>query len=281
VTGAALAATSIVALLLSGCVSMQPARHEPPRAGYQLHDTRTVGSLTVERWVPTAMPDVSPAGMCECITVIYANGRLLLTLGEPGLMTALSIDAVSGKDVNGDRQPDLVVSDWSGGAHCCYSTSIYSIGSQVRPLLTIATGNCGPGELRDLDDDGSMEVVTCDDRLAYSYCSFAESPLPRVVMAYNASRGEYELATPRYAARLRDEIAAQTLEARTRMKAEGGKDAGADKCTVLQPALSLMYAGQLEEGRRLIRELYRGPDLDAFEQEVVDGVQASRLWVAR
>jgi hypothetical protein len=277
---------AVLALLLAGCTALPPAttppaRQEPPQTGYQLHDRRTAGALTVERWVPAASPEVSPAGMCECLTVVYLGERKVLTLGEPNLLSAMTVEAASGTDITGDSLPEIVVSTWSGGAHCCYSTSIYSVGSEVRPVLTIETGNCGPGELQDLDNDRRMELVTCDDRWGYTYCSFAESPFPRVVLTYNASRNEYEVATPRYAARFRDDITTETLEARKRMAAEGGKDPGADKCTVLRPALSLMYLGQLEEGRALIRNLYRGADLDAFEQKVVEDLRASRLWVAR
>ena len=175
--------------------------------------------------------------MCECITVVHMGNRTVLTLGAPQEMTARSVDATSGRDVNGDRLPDLVVSTWSGGAHCCYSTTIHSVGREVRPLLSIETGNCGPGEFMDLDGNGTMEFITCDDRWGYAHCSFAESPFPSVVLAYDAARGEYSPATPRYAARLRDDIARQTAEARKKLAADGGKDLGVDKCTVLQPAL--------------------------------------------
>jgi hypothetical protein len=219
--------------------------------------------------------------MCDCITLVYLGERKVLTLGEPGLQTATTIEATSGRDITGDSLPEIVVSTWSGGAHCCYSTSIYSVADQVRPVLTIETGHCGPGELRDLDNDGAMEVITCDDRWAYTYCSFADSPFPSVVLAYNRARNEYEVATPRYAARLRDEIAVQTLEARTRLASEGGKDPGLDRCMVLRPALSLIYIGDVEKGRGLIRDLYRGTDRDAFERDVLEGTRSSRLWVAR
>jgi hypothetical protein len=273
--------TSVLALVAAACATAPPARHVAPRDGYQLHDTREVGGLTVERWVPSTSPDVSPAGMCECITLVYLADRKLLTLGEPNLMTATSVDNISGTDITGDTRPELVVSTWSGGAHCCYSTTIYSIAAQMRPVLAIETGNCGPGELVDLDKDGRLEFVTCDDRWGYAYCSFAESPFPSVVFDYDAARGEYHLATPRHAARFRDDIARQTAAARTKLAADQGKDLGVDKCTVLQPALSLMFVGLVDEGRRLVRELYRGADVDTFEKETLERVRSSTLWVAR
>jgi hypothetical protein len=276
-----LAACTSAAQSTPSTQSVQPAPHAAPQAGYQLHDTRMVGGLTVERWVATASPEVAPSGMCECITIVYLGERKVLTFGEPNAMTAATVEPISGTDITGDSQPEIVVSTWSGGAHCCYATAVYSIGSEVRTVLNIETGNCGPGEFMDLDGDRRLEIVTCDDRWGYVYCTFAESPLPRVVLAYDAVRAGYEVATPRYAASARDEIAAQTRDARTHMAADGGKDAGADKCAVLRPALGLMYAGEFDEGRQLIRDLYRGADLDAFEREVVEGVRASRLWVAR
>ena len=270
-----------VALLAAACASVEPPVRVAPRENYSFHDTRTVGPFTVERWVARGSPEVSPAGMCECITVVHMGNRTLLTLGAPQEMTARAVDATSGRDINGDRLPDLVVSTWSGGAHCCYSTTIHSVGRQVRQLLSIETGNCGPGELMDLDGNGTLELITCDDGWAYAHCSFAESPLPRVVFAYDAVRGEYRAATPRFAARFRDDIARETADARKKLAADGGKDLGADKCTVLQPALSLMYVGLVDEGRNLLRDLYRGADIEAFQKETLERVQTRPLWVAR
>ena len=115
--------------------------------------------------------------MCDCLTVVYVGSRHLITFGTPGTLAAYTLADLTGTDVNGDGLPDLVVFAWSGGAHCCYSSGVYSVGEEdVKPVLALATGNCGPGEFEDLDGDGTREFVVCDDRFANMYCSFADSP---------------------------------------------------------------------------------------------------------
>ena len=60
----------------------------------------------------------------------------------------------------------------------------------MKPVLALATGNCGPGELEDLDGNGTREFVVCDDRFANMYCSFADSPFPRVIYSVRLVAGE-------------------------------------------------------------------------------------------
>jgi hypothetical protein len=267
-------------------LSASPARGQTPReipyAGYSLHDERAVGPFTVQRWVSSESPEVSPAGMCECITVVYQGERLVVSLGAPREMTARQISDLTGQDINRDGEPELIVSEWSGGAHCCYTTTIYSAGTEAaRQIFSRNTGNCGPGGFEDLDGDGALEFVTCDDGWAYTYCSFADSPFPRVVYAYDIARGEYAPATPRFTSRFRDELAAALDEAQAWMAESNGKDGSLDKCRLLKPVLGLMFAGRIDDGLVLIRGLYRGADREVFEKETVDKVRQSPQWVPR
>jgi hypothetical protein len=252
----------------------------PPRPGFVLHDEGVTGGFVVQRWVDPASPDVSPAGMCACLTVVYQGTRLVLTLGQADDLTAVSVVPPTGRDVNGDRQPDVVVSAWSGGAHCCYTTSVYSIGTTARPLLTLESGDCGTGPFEDFDGDGLLEVTTCDPVWGYQYCAFAFSPLPPVVYAYDAGQGRYRPATPRFAARFRGEIDTSLADARAHFAA-ADRETMLDKCTALRPALQMMYTGRVDEGRALLRSLYRGADAAAFEADVMARLQASPMWTAR
>ena len=278
--GAILSLLLVVASpLVQPCSAQTP--QVQPRAGYRLHDEQTIDRFVVQRWVSATSPDVSPAGECDCQVVVYAGTRRVLTLGAPGDLSSITIGPPTGRDLDGDGATDLVASRWSGGAHCCYSTTAYSVGRQVRTLLSIDAGDCGPGEFADLDGDGVLEFSTCDETWKDTYCAFALTPFPTVVFAYDAARRQYRLATPRFASHFRARIASNLAETSAYLTDSGGRDAGNDKCAVLRPALDLMYTGRLSDGVALIRRLYTGRDMEAFVKETVARTRASALWVSR
>ena len=252
-----------------------------PFPGYSLHDESQHGRFRVQRWTSADVPEVSPAGICDCIIEVYVGKRLVLKLGTPGNVEAITIDDATGRDLDGDGRTDLVVSTWSGGAHCCYSMHAYSVGRKAKPLLSLDTGDCGPGEFSDLNHDGDVEFLTCDESWKDRYCSFALAPFPTVVYAYDARRGSYRIATPRFTAHFSAEIASGRAEAERQIQAAAAPDSGEVKCAVLHPALALIYSGAMDAGLDTIRQLYHGADVDAFVAETEAAVRASPLWVAR
>ncbi len=258
-----------------------PASQVVPFPGYTLHDESQHGRFRVQRWTSADTPEVSPAGTCDCIIEVYVGKRLVIKLGTPGDITAINIDEATGRDLDGDGRGDLVVSTWSGGVHCCYSVRAYSVARELRTLLSLDTGDCGPGEFSDLDHDGDIEFLTCDESWKDRYCSFALAPFPTVVYAYDTAQRSYKIATPRYVRHFDAEIATERAEAELQSEAAAAPDSGEAKCAVLPPALGYMFTGRVEEGLRLIRRLYRGADLDAFLKETEATVRASPLWVPK
>src|SRR5215212_1588334 len=201
----------VLTLMAAACTPAAKAQapRRAPQPGYQFVDVHAQGPFELQRWVAATAPDVSPAGMCDCLTVVYEGSRRIMTLGTPGDLTAITIESTTGRDINGDGSPDLVVSTWSGGAHCCYTTTVYSVGRDVRNVLAVETGNCGPGTFDDLDGNGVLEFSTCDDQWADAYCDFASAPMPTVVFAYDPAFQKYTVATPRFSAALQHLIDAE------------------------------------------------------------------------
>jgi hypothetical protein len=266
-------AVAFCAAAASAAAGQAPQR--PPAKGFILHDERQVDRFVVQRWVSEALPEVSVSGFCVCMTVVYEGNRKILSLDtDEGTVDVAS----SGKDITGDGRAELVVTKNSGGAHCCESTSIYSVEGAPREILSVSTGSCR-GELVDLDKDGVPEFKTCDDTFANALCAFAFSPMPTVVFAYDKAKGVYGVATPRYL-NAAEEAKAGVAEARKAMD-ESPRDAGVRRCAALAPALPLIYGGRVPEGVALFRLLYRRPDAPQIEQKIMELVRKSPLWIAQ
>lgn len=92
-----------------------------------------------------------------------------------------------GDDITGNGVPDLVAWNYSGGAHCCETFTIFELHPDgPRLLADIASGNSSV-DFEDLDDDGDLEAILRDDTFAYWNACYAASPMPRVVLSYNGS----------------------------------------------------------------------------------------------
>jgi len=268
----------IASLIAAACLGFASAAgaqtpRVPPIEGFVLHDESAVDRFVVQRWVSQASPDVSPAGFCECVTVVYEGTRRLFPPAVDAGITRVSTIA----DVTGDELAELVVTAHSGGAHCCESTSIYSIErAGPRSLLSVNTDAC-TGELVDLDKNGTSEFRACDPTFGYAFCSFAFTPFPPVVFAYDRQKAAFVLATPRYARYVQLQSEA---DARATVK-EYPNEAEVGRCAALGPALGLIYTGRVAQGQALFRKLYTGPDATAVEQKALKMARSSPLWIAR
>jgi hypothetical protein len=133
----------------------------PPGKNLVLHEQRQVDRFAVQKWASEASPDLSAAGSCECVTMVYEGHRQILNLGLDYGITRVES---SGTDITGDGRAELVVTRHSGGAHCCESTTIYSVDGGASEILAVSTGNC-PEEL--VDRDGRRAAVRSEQRCGH------------------------------------------------------------------------------------------------------------------
>lgn len=168
-------ATLSAALLVTGLMGAGHAQTSKPT-------TQKCGNYTV-----TTQPITSEEYQQEKITL----------KGLKGVITSLedwSVDVGWCKDVTGDGVPEVDLQTFTGGAHCCFMHTVYSLTTPPTKLLEVGTAHTDALDPRQLDGKGPLELVTADWRFAYGFgMSFAESlALPEV---YSYVNGHYVVNT--------------------------------------------------------------------------------------
>jgi hypothetical protein len=95
-----------------------------------------------------------------------------------------------GTDITGSGSPELLLVDWGGGAHCCFTFHIIELGDRVRETAKIDAGDSDYAHFEDVNQDGKYEFVGWDFTFNYWHASFAESPAPRIVLQFNGKTHE-------------------------------------------------------------------------------------------
>jgi hypothetical protein len=94
--------------------------------------------------------------------------------------------AVDVVDLEHDGQPDVVLTLYSGGAHCCTIVQIFTFDPGTMTYVQTER-NFGDPEARivDLRHNGRFEFLTGDDSFAYEFTDFAGSGLPIEILTFS------------------------------------------------------------------------------------------------
>jgi hypothetical protein len=191
---------------------------------------------------------------------------------------SVGLGDLTGTDITGEGNPDVIVERYTGGAHCCFSTIIYDLGPKMTRVMETPESNCG-GRLEDLDGDGIYEFVTCDDLFAYVYCCYAGSPVVGVILKYEPGEG-YVPASPSFAEAYDEDIARDRELAEGASPGENCEWGNDTKCQVLPLVLDYLYLGQVDEAWSEFDRLYDYPDAALFRSEIEQMVSDSPLFVS-
>jgi hypothetical protein len=172
-------ALPLVILALAGCA---------PGAGVQPSPGATApvlrhGPYTVEiQWGDSG--EAQTAMIRQGGKSVWQGAGFRFSLGEapgadPGDRAALPSPV---RDLTGDGVPELVLADWSGGAHCCFTYYVFTLGPRFAVLDTIPLEHSDNARFEDVDGDGALELRTRDWTFAYWNTSFMGSPSPEVVL---------------------------------------------------------------------------------------------------
>lgn len=126
----------------------------------------------------------------ERMTFLRSGKKIRSDCSDIGFFSVLT-SPPPGTDINGDGIPDVIVSYFSGGAHCCFEYTVFSLGRELKSL-GVLNGEHSEFDFKDLDNDGKYEAIGRDWAFAYWGSSFAGSPAPKVILRWK--NGRYRLA---------------------------------------------------------------------------------------
>lgn len=195
--------------------SDDPNQPVPPKGFRSLHRPKGAGTL-VERCGKWTVEQVN--GLEIPVHVRLRNPEGLYT---GSIMPSVVIGDVSAEwcfDLTGDGTPELLVTETSGGAHCCHTYRVISLGATPELLLEFAAGNAWLEGPENLDGAGPYELVGRDDFLTTdaSASSYAETYFVPIVFVLE--KGKYVRRTRRFKRFLEKE--------RSELSAEYAEDGG-------------------------------------------------------
>lgn len=160
-------------------------------------------------------------------------------------------DLYSGRDITGKGISNLVISNWTGGAHCCHFLHIFELGKKLKKLVTVEA-NSSSVRLVDLDHDGFPEIEFLDGSIDYLFASFAGSPGGRVVLKFK--NNQYEVATNLMRTSLLDQKQIEKLKMKLRSAFKNEKNPELPY-EFLSSMMDLSYSGHFDLALKVASEV--------------------------
>ncbi|MER3433964.1 MAG: hypothetical protein C4288_11155 [Leptolyngbya sp. ERB_1_1] len=163
------------------------------------------------------------------------------------------------RDLNGDKDPEVIADMFTGGAHCCRYSLIYHYDRDQQQYIESRAdwGDLGY-RLRDFDRDGKTEFYSADDRFAYAFTSYAASAFPIQILRFE--NGKMVDVTRQYPKQVYSD-AYQLWQHYQEVKAKED----AEVKGVLAAYLADKYLlGQQENGWKQLESVYQESDREDF-----------------
>lgn len=204
----------------------------------QVHAQNTIDYLGYR--ISTSLPKTKNYSV-----VTVRKGRRTLVMHKDGIAQnyGSSIELLS---LLGSGKNQLVISQYTGGAHCCTNYWIYELIPRFRLLFQSKDyETLGQYVFQNIDSDNDLEIV--DNTPAFHYfdnLAFVSSPVPTLIFDYNRRTRKFELANRRFNKYLLKDQAGWIA----RSQAVRESDPSQHRVDSLGILLSFVYAGKENDG---------------------------------
>jgi hypothetical protein len=194
-----------------------------------------------------------------CLQIFY-KGKVVYrlstadkySLGQQGDKEFKIPGVSAGSDLTGDGRPDVIVTSWSGGSHCCYTKYVFELEPKLRLIATIRDGDTDIGHFEKLERDATYHYLTYD---IWSYwpASFAGSVTHKVLLKWNGTKFKLDLDRMRFSPPTPEQWNAALKDVDDAV-ADGGEARDALGETLWDTTLDLIYTGHSDLAWKFVRE---------------------------
>lgn len=165
-----------------------------------------------------------------------------------------------GTNLTGGTVPQVIVQEYSGGAHCCESVKIVELGTDLK-VVDVPIGRDFFAYFRRQEGEAGWIAVGYDETYNYWHASFAETPAQQLLYRFSGSAWRLATDLMRRPAPSEEELKRKATEVRD--SADWGRPIN-DNPKGIPPrlwseALKLAYSGNLDAAERFFDLAWR-PD---------------------
>lgn len=185
----------------------------------------------------------------------------------------------TGIDLLGDGFPNLVITNWTGGAHGMFYVNVFSLGDSFEHLDEIYTSYGGGCGFVDHDNKPGLELEILDWSFAHWNCCFADSPAPRVILRYRDGEFLPDLDLMKNQGRIFQEL--EDYAHHNELLIEQGDEYPSPSVKLWSTMLDLIYSGNMADAWRFFYYCWPGDNNGKradFLKEFVLQLKAGSYW---
>jgi hypothetical protein len=162
-----------------------PACAQDSKAWLEKENLEAADTKTFEDFeaVVARVKGAKDAKEAEERVVVFAKGKPVMQTNaketEPGSRWTIR---AFGRDLDGDGQPDLHLSNFTGGSNCCTTHYVYRLKPQVKRLAVYSAGSMGGGDFVEVPGRKAAVMISADDSSANAFAPYANSYFPLLVL---------------------------------------------------------------------------------------------------